>query len=178
MLSIHFEPHIKGKFYIKIKTYDREYFDDPIDMIDKMFDNLNNKAYFIMINGADGTIKNLIEEMRSQNQVLIDNGKHNRFVKNLPTLFLFTAYPDDIEVFKSYIGAFSEGFMSLFIINDLEEYILSPDVNKDDVISYINKNSIIEIGVTSDAKIFELQSNSQETLLRICNKLCKSMLDQ
>ena len=176
MLALNFEPNVKNKFYILIEKANKKFLFDPINMIDKLFDTLNNKTYFMMIDGADGTIDNLLAELCSRNYILIDNGKHNHFVKKLPTLCLFTIYPEDIDIFKSYIGAFSEGFMSLFIVNSTMEYVFCSEVNKDDVIGFVKEHSIVEISITSNKNIFEIQSNSQENLLKICNKICESML--
>ena len=176
MLSISFKLNVKDKFYILMEKNDKQHLFDTINMIDNLFDNLSNKTYFFAINGIDTTLDNLLEEVCSRNYVLIDNGKHNRFVKNLPDLYLFTTQPEDIDVFKSYIGAFSEGFMSLFVINSPIKYVFSSDVNKDDIMEFVNKYSIVKISVTSDKNTFEIQSNSQDNLLKVCNKICEYML--
>lgn len=176
MLSISFKPHIKDKFYIEIENAAKELSIHPIDMINQLFNNINDKNYFIMIEGLEGTIENFVEEINSSNYVVIDNGKYKQLIKNLPTLYLITPYNKDIDVFKSYMGAFSEGFMSLNIINNSIGYVFPSDINKTAIIEFLNKNSVIEISITSDKNMLEIQSSRQEVLLNVCNRVCSCML--
>ena len=74
------------------------------------------------------------------------------------------------------MGAFSEGFMSLNIINNSIGYVFPSDINKTAIIEFLNKNSVIEISITSDKNMLEIQSNRQEVLLNVCNRVCSCML--
>lgn len=109
--------------------------------------------FFITIDGLESTLDEFIESCSSKDYCIYDNGRYNLFIKNLPTLCMFTYEWNDVIAFYEYIGSFNEGKMSLLFLDS--DFNFDFDNYKKDNCSKISEY-YFRIDVFSDGNEFEI----------------------
>lgn len=141
------------KISINFDKISKKHIVSLLEMIRSEFCKSKQLQFFISIDGLESTLENFIESCVSRDYCIYDNGRHNLFVKNLPTLYMITYEWNDVITFCEYAGSFNEGQMSLLFL-DSDLHFDFGTHKKDD---YLNINEYyVKIDVFPDGDEFEI----------------------
>jgi len=176
MISIDFDTNEKGKLYILFIKERKKTVDYIFSAIrDVLFED-KDVQFFVSICGLGVTIESFINQINSKEYILIDKYKDKFIYRSMAKAYIKVSDRNDIDIFEKYIGEFSEGDMTLAVLNTSIKYSIYDLVNSKDSLCSLLSQAKLRIDIIDDAESFEITSQSTENLLRICTAVSRATL--
>jgi len=120
----------------------------------QLIDNsIITKKYFIVIHGLDLTIDRFADTCISKDFRLYKNGKYNRLIENLPTLYMLSSQWNDVLTFIDYFGNFNEGWMYLSFVDSAFSPVFIDENDHEVILEKSHDHSIVEIDCENESAL-------------------------